>query len=74
MDYMNNFAHGPDAIYFVKVEPDMFISILYGTKDGVPMDPSHIQVPRDLDWTYDAQQLQAVREEDGSISIVRKEA
>jgi hypothetical protein len=71
---MDNMASGPNAIYFVQVQQDtLFIEILYGTRDGVPMNPSHIRVPADLpDWEWNAQNLVAVRNEAGEIIIQRK--
>ncbi len=69
----SNFASGPNATYFVQVNPTtLFIEVMYGTSDGKPMDPSHIQVPAGISWNYDAQQLQATRDTSGNIVISRK--
>lgn len=66
---------GPDTIYFVQVRPsDLYIQMLYGTKDGVPKAPDHIQVPRDIQWNYSARQLRAVRDEaTGQITIEKRD-
>lgn len=68
------FATGSNATFYVQVNPStLFIELMYGTSSNVPLDPKHVAVPTGITWSYNAQELIAVRDAaTGNIVIQRK--